>query len=494
MARSRPSQRRTKPKKHDTPKAGRSDDSELPPRPAHFRLTGRHQQRHRKPLYSLCWSVDIHEDSHGKKFQYLAVCGHNVLSIYEVEMEKPRGVFEIRQTYRDKDKAEQFYACAYAGRSRYIGRARKRKETNSKQNSSDGFQGASTNASSDEESDSDSSLALSSSDGSQGGGGNKRRSQESLLIDQDVFAETNYLNNQEGAPSITAASSFKGPQLLCTAGCGCIIKVIDTVQKRQIASLRGHGNDVFDLKTSPVDENLLLSASVDESIRLWNLRSFACVAIFAGQNGHNESVLCLSWHMDGERFASSGRDESVRLWSLHDGKVPQALRASNKLNPNQKRVSFHPACQHFPYFASKKIHRNVVDCVQFLGDLILSKSTYNSIVLWTPILPDDNPPTCAVGASAYEAPSDIIALRTFDLFECHLWFVRFATDDIGRLLAVGTIDGEVDIWDIDTCQKERSQRLKAVTRSTVRTLSFSPDGKMLVTCSDNGQVSKWNEW
>jgi WD40 repeat protein len=56
-------------------------------------------------------------------------------------------------------------------------------------------------------------------------------------------------------------NTAKGPQLLITGGRGKVIKVIDTIQNRQIFLLRGHGSDIHDLKVSPQNEALLLSAA-----------------------------------------------------------------------------------------------------------------------------------------------------------------------------------------------------------------------------------------
>lgn len=464
--------------------SNQKDDSleSLPTRePPYFRLTGRHLQRHKQALYCLSWSTDIHVDSEGDRYQYLATCGHNTLSLYEVEMDQPRGYFGVKQSYKDEDKDEQFYACAFAGRSQFL--------TNSMSNS--GFDPSSSGRSDvgTDWDDSNRSNKSSSNGDVEMDDSRNIDDKDPILIGLENFSATNYLRQSEAD-----SSSLVGPQLVCVAGASTFIKVIDPIQKKQIGILRGHANDIYDLKASPTDENLLLSASVDESIRLWNLRTFACVAIFAGHHGHNEGVLSLSWHSDGERFASSGVDKSIRLWNLNDGKVKEALQASTSLNSPHDRQSFHPAMPQFPYFVTHKVHINFVDCVQFIGDMLLSKSTYNSIILWMPILPKGSGPTSSFGAAAYCPPSDVMTLRTFELHQCHIWFVRFAMDTKGTRLAVGNIDGQVDIWDIDSCQERPSQRLKAVANSTVRTLAFNPSGNILVTCSDNGQVTKWNEW
>lgn len=454
-------------------------DGKLPRRPPYFRITGQNKQRHGKPLYSLSWCKDVHQGKSKTEYQYLAMCGHNIVSLYEVQVDTPRGVFQAKQTYRDEDKQEQFYAVEFAGRSKLLANATIRTRNGLAASYAANDEDTSSSLSDDGESDDE------DSDGGQSG---DTLPSITLLLEKEHCVDINYITfpRDDG--------TTLGPQLLCAAGVSGIIKVVDPVKMRQIASLHGHGDEVYDLKVSPTDENLLLSASVDESIRLWNLEAFACVAIFAGQHGHDGFVLSLSWHVEGELFASSGKDQTIRLWSLNDGVVMEALAASRRLEPCQKRTSFRPACQNFPYFATNKVHRNVVDCVHFLGDMILSKSTYNSIILWAPVLPDGHAPSCTSRSAAFNPPSDVIALRTFDLRDCNLWFVRFAVDPEGRLLAVGTIKGEVDIWDIDSCQQRPSQKLKAVTSQTIRTLAFSPNGKILVTCCDNAQVCKWNEW
>ena len=131
-----------------------------------------------------------------------------------------------------------------------------------------------------------------------------------------------------------------GPQFLCVAGFRGVIKVIDTVQQMLYMTLSGHGADIYDLKFSSTDSSLCISASKDESVRLWNVTSGTCVGIFAGHEGHRDSVLSVAWHPLGNVIASASMDNTVKLWSLKEGtNVYSALQASHGVTAKQWNVS-----------------------------------------------------------------------------------------------------------------------------------------------------------
>ena len=98
--------------------------NEFPNRPPYFRITGQNKQRHGKPLYSLSWCSDVHRGKSKTEYQYVAMCGHNEVSLYEVQVDTPRGVFQLKQSYRDEDRQEQFYAVEFAGRSSLLANAK----------------------------------------------------------------------------------------------------------------------------------------------------------------------------------------------------------------------------------------------------------------------------------------------------------------------------------------------------------------------------------
>lgn len=64
----------------------------------------------------------------------------------------------------------------------------------------------------------------------------------------------------------------------------------------RLQTLQGHGAAVNQVVWHPIDDRLLLSASKDESIRLWNVSNGAVIAVFAGDQGHRDEVLAADFH------------------------------------------------------------------------------------------------------------------------------------------------------------------------------------------------------
>jgi len=150
------------------------------------------------------------------------------------------------------------------------------------------------------------------------------------------------------------------------------------------------------MKFSPVDEWLLITASKDESLRLWSVETETCVAIFAGHEWHRDSVLSMAWHPLGQKFTSAGMDTTVKLWLLEEKKVKDASEASYDAQPRQctglpgasdkiektYKKPFRTIYENMLTFSTNKVHTEYVDYVQFVGDLILSNFIADNVALF----------------------------------------------------------------------------------------------------------------
>jgi len=521
-----------------------------PPTPTGFQLRGALKESHGHAIYAVAWSPHAHvhttesranDDCHKNMLSYFATCAGPYATIYEVVTTTDKSNDgtgkrrrsqppSVRQVYRDVDDGESFYACAFGGRG--IGGPAGYSPLGVVENER-GF-----TDDSEEESDAFKTKILcfgSANDQSsidQHGG---ETTQSSTRHSQNLTT-----TNNSCYPFLFPFSPTQnGPPLLCLGGTRGIIKVIDTVRRSLFLTLSGHGDDITDLQFCPTNEWLLLSASNDESIRLWNVQRGNNVAVFTGHDGHRRQVLSVAWHFSGFKFASAGMDNVIKLWNLSDGHdtespgaVQGALEESNSVMPNDypkngshsggqatsvhhKKSKFTPVVQQTPYLSTNKVHTDYVDCIQFIGDLILSKSVHNKVVLWKPLFEkDDNTLSSANDnyvaknpESSQRIPSSILLLREFSLSHCDNWFVRFhSPPPFHRILALGNHKGEVKIWEIGGakgCHPDQKYYCNLTTSgigasynngnggSTVSMVKFSPDGSCLVAVCDDSSIWMW---
>jgi WD40 repeat protein len=160
------------------------------------------------------------------------------------------------------------------------------------------------------------------------------------------------------------------------------------------------------------------------------------------------------------------------------------------------------------------VHLHCVDCVQFVGDLILSRGALDeTIVLWEPILPDPLPES---DEPLYPIPSHFEHLRTFGgMVDADFWFIRFSTDASHghQTLACGNNLGDVFLWNVDAengdlpflkvewtyMGKKHGKNNQGYTYAAlanvpraVRWASFSPDGNMFMASTDEGKLYVWD--
>ncbi|KAL0743560.1 hypothetical protein Bca4012_085073 [Brassica carinata] len=85
---------------------------------------------------------------------------------------------------------------------------------------------------------------------------------------------------------------------------------------KPFCSFHGHLDDVLDLAWSKSQH--LLSASMDKTVRLWNLSSQTCLKVFS----HSDYVTCIQFNpVDDRYFISGSLDAKVRVWSIPDRQV-----------------------------------------------------------------------------------------------------------------------------------------------------------------------------
>lgn len=318
--------------------------------------------------------------------------------------------------------------------------------------------------------------------------------------------------------------------LLCVAGDMGVIRVLDCHKCGLRCSLPGHGNAVNELKVHPARSALLLSASKDESVRLWNIRTRTLVLICAGDGGHRSEVLSIDWHLDAEsngKFASCGMDNAIKIWSLEkysalmdesetyglerevvvidsDSDSDSGEQAGHPRAPKRPKHNtlFPTRFVNRPIFSTTKVHQNYVDCVRWFGNLLLTKSVHSKIVLWRP---DESGPTKRAG--------DVCILQEYCFEQCNLWFIRFSLDPGLTRLCVGNRMGTLYLWSVPGVRAESSAddssddpdvvplrflpsytKLKAAqNKFPIRQTALSTDGRTVLGCSEDGTIWRFDD-
>ena len=281
--------------------------------------------------------------------------------------------------------------------------------------------------------------------------------------------------------------------ILIAAGGRGIIRIINP-NTNKYRFLKGHGLAVNDLKIHPQDPNLLMSVSKDHSVRLWNIKSETCIAIFGGVEGHRDEVLYADFHALGKKIISCGMDHSLKIWSLESEDILKSMSESYTYDYDKSEAPFETARIHFPNFTTRDIHRNYVDCVHWFGNFVLSKSCENAIVCWKPGKIDQDLDSF-LPKDQIVNDSSTTFIHQFDLKDSEIWYMRFSMDAESNTIALGNMVGKTYVWDVDSDDLDDYQHIilsHPKCTSALRQTCLSNDGSVLICVGDDSSIWRWD--
>jgi serine/threonine protein kinase len=108
----------------------------------------------------------------------------------------------------------------------------------------------------------------------------------------------------------SVAWSPDGSMLAVGSESDFLVRVFDTGNWAQLASLEGHIEDVYSVSWAP-DGRYLASGGEDDNVIIWDVPGQETVQVL---EGHLGDVWDVAWSPDGQYVASGGGDSTVRVW------------------------------------------------------------------------------------------------------------------------------------------------------------------------------------
>jgi len=250
-------------------------------------------------------------------------------------------------------------------------------------------------------------------------------------------------------------------------------------------------NHAFDYASGTAfsPDGSLLATNGDNSINLWNLKALKAApdAVLSGQNSGAQTI---AFSPDGKLIAAGGHSVNdanarVRLWNVTTH-VP--LVDLTALQGTVRTLSFSPDSSQLAISANEvrvwdvkaKTWRAVPNgYTHRIEDVVISPD--NSTVA-----------SCGAALTLWDVPTATVRKVLSDHDDVVSYCASFSPD--GNLLASGTQDGRVNLWDVKTEKLTGVLQPNKPNSSSdpIIAIIFSPDSKKIVSSSHNGSLWLWD--
>lgn len=222
-------------------------------------------------------------------------------------------------------------------------------------------------------------------------------------------------------------------------------------------------NDIITALDFDVPFGTMVSAALDDTVRVWDLNAGRCIGFL---EGHHASVRCLQ--VEDNIVATGSMDASIRLWDLNQARP--VYHRSNRINKTEseedegdsedatppQNASAMEDCEIFTLEA----HVDEITALHFRGDTLISGSADKTLRQWD-LVKGRCVQTLDVLWAAAQA-SATISTGTSSAWRRTARHPDASADFVGALqcfdaaLACGTADGIIRLWDLRSGQVHRS--------------------------------------
>ncbi|KAJ0133904.1 NADH-dependent flavin oxidoreductase nadA [Fusarium oxysporum f. sp. albedinis] len=243
--------------------------------------------------------------------------------------------------------------------------------------------------------------------------------------------------------------------------------------------LAGHSSLVNSVSFSH-GSTMVASASDDETVRIWDVKMGKCQHVL---EGHNDLVYAVSFSHDSTMVASASYDKTVRIWDVKTGKCEHVLEGHSDLvysvsfshdSTMVASASWDTAVRIWDAKTGKcehilKGHSHGVNCMMFSHEstMVASASPDKTVRIW-----------------------DVKTGKCEHVLEGHCGYVNSAVfSHDSTMVASASDDKTVRIWNVKT---GKCEHVLVGHSSLVNSVSFSHGSTMVASASDDETVRIWD--
>jgi len=300
------------------------------------------------------------------------------------------------------------------------------------------------------------------------------------LIGKELTGFFGSPNFKHSGPVTACAFSPDGKTIL-SASRDNTLKLWNARNGKEIRSFSGHMDPIFGCAFSP-DGKIVISASADTTLKLWDAGDGKEIRSFSG---HTSVVYGCAISPDGKTILSASRDNTLKLWDAGSGMEIRSFNGHTNsvtgcaFSPNGKAIvsaSHDNTLKLWDAGSGKEIRcfsghmDSVTGCVFSPdGKTILSASWDNTLKLWD-------------AGNGKE-------IWSFKGHESYVHGCTFSPD--AKTIISASFDKTTKLWDALSGKEIRSFKGH---KDSVRSCAFSPDGKTFISASNDNTLKLWDVW